>query len=155
MPTKPLRHVLLYAAVFLGGCGFPEDPAATTERVRSGTLVIGVLEGSSFASFRGETPAGADIDIAMGLASRFSAEPQWVRGSVDQLLYALDNGEVDLLVGGLATSTVLSSRTALSHPVGRMPLGPAHEGRVFALRMGEIGWQLEVNRFIGELGVVH
>ncbi|MBB4004660.1 ABC transporter substrate-binding protein [Aurantimonas endophytica] len=129
-------------------CDLPRDPEGTTERVRGGNLVVGVIEGSPYAALPDQAAQGEEATLALAVARALDPKPVWIRGTGESIFAALESGDVDLAIGGIAASTPWSSHAALSTSIGTMELAGDTEDRVFALPLGENRWLLEVNRVV-------
>ncbi len=146
---RPLAALAFVAALLcLAACDLPRDPNGTMNRVRGGTLVVGIVEGSSYASLGASEATGEDADLARRVADTFGAEPRWTRGTADQMVAALDDGAVDLAIGGIPRRAPWTTRVALTASIGGMNLGGERVERAFALPLGENRWMLEVNRVV-------
>jgi polar amino acid transport system substrate-binding protein len=113
------RHVLRSAALMplaLAACRYPDDPDGTLDRVTGGTLRVGVLEAAPLAAWQGETPAGVEVDLAAGLAAELDARPAWFRRRDTALRRALEERELDLVLGGLLEDDPWSARLAFTRP---------------------------------------
>ena len=61
-----MRHfvLLLIAALVLGGCQFPRDPEGTLDRVRGGTLRVGISPSEPWVTLvEDEPPAGVEVEL--------------------------------------------------------------------------------------------
>ena len=125
-------------AVLLAGCGLsvPSDPEGTLDRVTAGTLRAGVSLDPPLAVAVGGKPSGALIDLANGFANSVGAEPQWIVGSEETLVGLLEEGDLDLVVGGFTDQTPWSDRAGVTRGYTGVP---GAEGRpiVMLVPMGE------------------
>src|SRR3712207_2547513 len=91
--------VLVIAAV---ACGIPRDPDGTLERISDGTIRVGVAHAEPWAIVDdGGIPRGVEVSLVERLAGTIGAEVRWTDGSEQELLTALEEGELDLVIGGL------------------------------------------------------
>lgn len=113
-----MRPVLvLIMALSLGACDIPRDPEGTLQRVRGTTMVVGATEADPFVTFEeGEPVAGVEVRLVEAMAADFGAAIEWVTGSEEQLLSALEVGELDLVIGGLTSTNPWSSKVTFTHP---------------------------------------
>lgn len=121
--TRLLPAVVLVAGVLLlAGCGveIPADPDGTLRSVRSsGELTVGVSPHPPFVTLPDGTdgpPAGSEVDLVTGFARSLSAEPVWVVGGEEHLMRQLEEGEVDVVVGGLTARSPWGANVALTRP---------------------------------------
>jgi polar amino acid transport system substrate-binding protein len=118
-------------ALLLAGCALPRDPEGTLERVRGGTLRVGITAAEPWTRVEGRRPAGVEVELVRGFARGLRAEIEWAQGSETELVEALAERELDLLVGGLARDTPWSKEVALTRPytTARVLVGvPRSEG---------------------------
>jgi polar amino acid transport system substrate-binding protein len=98
----PLAVVIFVA--LLAGCDFPRDPMGTLDRVRGGTLRVGVADHEPWARLEDGEASGAEVELAREFAGELGAEVTFVKGTVPELLEAAREGEVDLVIGGLTAT---------------------------------------------------
>jgi polar amino acid transport system substrate-binding protein len=60
------------------GCQFPRDPEGTLERVRGGTLRVGVLDDPPWVALSGAAPMGAEADLVREFAGSIDADVEWI-----------------------------------------------------------------------------
>jgi len=113
----------LLAVVLLGaGCGIPKDVDSTLERVRGGTLRVGVVEHEPFTRVENGTPAGPEVQLAQELAQKMGATVAWTVGAESRLMEAVSHRQIDLVIGGIAADTPYGSHVGLSQPYLRARL---------------------------------
>lgn len=149
--------VMLLSAVVCAGCAaVPVDPDGTFERARGGTLVVGVSEHPPWTEVRpGEGDGGGDVtvtgpeaDLVTGFAATIDAGIEWRAGPESVLAQAADEGEVDIVVGGLGPSSPWEDHFALTRPY----VTSDGEDRVLGVRMGENRLLTELERYLAEQG---
>lgn len=128
--------------LLLAACGpIPRDPEGTLDRVRASHVIrVGVVAGGTDAEWR---PLLARIAAATG------ARPQAKAGGLEPLLLRLEEGELDLVVGGaFAEDTPWVSRVTLG-PVLHRQAKVAHH---MVARNGENTWITLIEREARALG---
>ena len=128
--------------LLLAACGpIPRDPEGTLERVRRTHVIrVGVVEGDRVAAWR---PLLGRVAAATGSAPRMET------GALEPLLVRLEQGELDLVVGGaFAEDTPWLARVTLG-PVLRRDRGIAHH---VVARNGENAWIMLIERNARALG---
>ena len=105
--------VILALAV---ACDFPRDAQDTLQRVRNGTMRVGVSENDPWVRFAGKEAEGIEPALIRQWARQLKARVEWVQGSESALVEAVQEGEVDVLAAGLQGTTPFASRVALSQP---------------------------------------
>jgi polar amino acid transport system substrate-binding protein len=96
--------------VFLVGCDylrFPRDPDGTLEAVlEAGEMDVAVVHHPPWVIAGGEDPSGAEVALVEEFAEELEVSVAWRPLSAFAALEALDQGEVDLAVGGFTQSEV-------------------------------------------------
>lgn len=106
----------------LAGCGLqiPADPDGTLDQVReSGELRVGVSPHPPFTTLPeepGGAPGGTEVDLMTSFAESVSAEPTWVVGGEEDLVRQLEEGEIQVLVGGLTAKNPHLTSTGMTRP---------------------------------------
>lgn len=105
--SKVLAVALAAATLLLSGCGLdiPADPEGTLATVRGGELRAGVSPNGALLDVSGPEPAGAEADAIRAFAESLDAEVEWTVGSEEALVRGLEDGEIDLVAGGLTDQT--------------------------------------------------
>jgi membrane-bound lytic murein transglycosylase MltF len=99
--------------LLLAGCGatIPTDPDGTLDRASGGTLRVGATENGSWVDVReGEDPVGTEPELVRSFASALGAEVEWSTGSEEALVGDLEEGDLDLVIGGLTAETPWSEK---------------------------------------------
>jgi polar amino acid transport system substrate-binding protein len=113
----------LLTVVAVTGCQFPSDPDGTLERVRDGTMRVGVTESDPWVDLADpDDPQGVEPALVRRLAAHLNAEIEWVDGSEEELMGALKEGQLDLVAGGLTKKTPWKKEAALTWPYLRTRL---------------------------------
>ena len=102
--------------VSAGGCQWPRDADGTLDRVRGGTIRIGVAHNPpwTIADDRARAPGGVETVLAQRLADSLGARVRWVPGSEAELVAALSDRGLDLVVAGLDAGSPWSEDVALT-----------------------------------------
>lgn len=111
-----LRGALLAAGLTaVPACDLPRDPEETLERVRGGTLRVGVIENEPWTRVDGDEVSGVEADLVREFAATLDADVAWVLAGPDAL-EALEHFELDLVVGGLDHRDPWKQRVGLTRP---------------------------------------
>lgn len=120
-PSTPrvLRLTLAAAAVSvaLTGCtssGYPADPDGTLDAISGATLRAGVSHHPPYVDARGTEPTGPEADLIRSFAAAHRAKVEWTVSTEESLMTALEKGDLDLVAGGLTTSSPWTSHAALT-----------------------------------------
>lgn len=105
--VRLLASAMLAAMLTLTGCGLqiPADPDGTLARVTGGDLRAGVSPVDGLIDVGGQEPLGDEADAIRAFAASLDAEVQWTVGSEEALVRGLEDGELDLVAGGLTDQT--------------------------------------------------
>lgn len=112
-----LATLAALALTALNGCKIPQDPEGTLEGVRDGTLRVGVTEHEPWVVLAGPgEPRGVEPELVRRFAETLNAEIDWFEGSEQELVGALKEGGLDLVVGGLTSKSPWKQDAALTRP---------------------------------------
>jgi len=116
--------VLALAASAAAGCDWPRDAAGTLGDVRGGVLRVGATASPPWVSLSGDSAGGsvggAEARLVERLADRLDARVEWVRGTESELMAALRERVLDLVVGGLDAEAPWTREASLTRPYVRM-----------------------------------
>jgi polar amino acid transport system substrate-binding protein len=108
---------VLLACVALAGCTYPRDPEGTLDRVRGGTLRVGISPSEPWVTLAEDRPpAGVEVELVKEFARSVEAEVEWVKGSESDLMEALDGRQLDVVIAGLTRRSVWMNEAALTRP---------------------------------------
>jgi polar amino acid transport system substrate-binding protein len=114
-----LATMLLAAVPLLISCQYPRDPDGTLDRVSGGTLRVGFTVNEPWVELPGDAPQGIEPELVRGLARELDAQIDWTEGSEEDLVGALEEGQLDLVIGGVTDKTQWTKMAALSRPYVR------------------------------------
>jgi ABC-type amino acid transport substrate-binding protein len=151
-----LRALLptLLTAALLSGCGvqIPTDPNGTLERVQaSGELRVGVSPHPPFTTLPPEPdsdPGGTEVTLMEDFASSLGAEAVYAVGGEEELVRRLEEGQLDVLIGGLTSKSPWSTKVGLTRPYLETPEGGEQVKHVMAVVRGENAFMSELERFL-------
>jgi polar amino acid transport system substrate-binding protein len=146
------------AACGLAACGLPHDADGTLDRVRGGTLRVGVLRSAPWVTDSLGTLGGVEVRLVNDLARTLGARVTWIRQPEGQLMEALHARELDLVIGGLTAAEPWAKQVAFTHPyhVDTVGVGVVQgtvtrtvvRKHVLAAPPGENAWLVHVERFL-------
>ena len=107
----------MLAVAALTGCQVPQDPDGTLDIVRDGTMRVGVTESDPWVDLADpENPGGVEPELIRRFAAGLNAEIDWIDGSEEELIGALKEGQLDLVVGGLTKKSPWMKEASLTWP---------------------------------------
>ena len=150
---RPFRLTLALAcAVLLPACGsIPADPGGTYDRATDGTLVVGVSEHSPWTSVDDSTGevSGPEADLVRGFAESMHADVEWKVGAESELAGKMEDGEVDVMIGGLTSTSPWAKDVALTRPYTTVETpGGGKQKMVMAVPMGENKLMVALERYL-------
>lgn len=111
---------LLVAAVLtasLVGCDrIPSDPEGTLERVRGGTLRVGISVSDPWTIRDDAGFGGVEVELVERFAEQLGAEVEYFDGSEEELFAALLHHELDVVIGGLTSQNPHAVEAGMTHP---------------------------------------
>lgn len=103
------------AVAALTGCQVPQDPDGTLDLVRDGTMRVGVTDSDPWVDLTDpDAPQGVEPELVRRFAESLNAEIDWFDGSEEELIGALKEGQLDLVVGGLTRKSPWKKEAALT-----------------------------------------
>lgn len=113
-----MRRVLLILAMSLAlaGCGLtvPSDPGDTLQSVSDGELRVGVAPDAGLTDVSTAPPSGPLVDLVEEFAASLDADVQWTIGSEEELVVRVEEGDLDLVVGGFTDQTPWDDRVGVT-----------------------------------------
>lgn len=118
-----MAGLTLVSVLSLCGCGLtiPSDPSGTLDAVRGGVLRAGVSPNAPFvdvtgvdAEPTGTEPTGTEVEAIEAFADHLDADVEWTIGSEEELVRDLEDGELDLVAGGLTDETPWSDKAGVT-----------------------------------------
>lgn len=140
--------------LLVSGCGLsiPADPDGTLEGVSGGTLRVGVTANDRWVETASDgDPQGIEPDLVRAFATTIDADIQWVEGSEHDLAESVEQGDLDLAIGGFLDDTPWSSHAGVTRPYVESANEQGKTVRhVMLVPMGENAFLLELDRFLLE-----
>lgn len=133
---------------FLCSCAsIPIDSEGTLERARGNELAVGISENQPWTEIiaAGEY-SGIEVDLIKGFADSIDAEVKWQNAPESVLANRVKNGQLDVVIGGLSSSSPWSSHMALSRPYSKVD----GEGKVMGIRLGENELMTALERYLAQ-----
>jgi ABC-type amino acid transport substrate-binding protein len=161
VPRRPLsqrtRRRFALAAVqallvaSLAGCGaaVPSDPDGTIDSVRHGELRVGVVPDEGLASVTSGEPSGPLPQLAQEFAATLDAEVEWTVGGEETLVRRLEDGDVDLVVGGFTEQTPWVDRAGVTRAFTGVE-GSDGRSLVMLVPLGENAFLTQLETFLDQ-----
>lgn len=138
-------------ALILTGCGLqvPADPNGALERVAGGTLRVGASPDPGLVDVPGGDPEGPLVTLVEDFARSIDADTDWIVASEETLVTALEQGDIDLAVGGFTDQSPWLDRAGMTRGYPRMP---GADGRpiVLLVPLGENAMLSALESFLDE-----
>jgi ABC-type amino acid transport substrate-binding protein len=115
--SRMLTAAALAALMVLTGCSapvMPADPDGTLATVRGGELRAGVTPAGGLVDVTGAEPTGDEADAVRAFARSLDAEVDWTVASEETLVRGLEDGELDLVAGGITDETPWVDRAGVT-----------------------------------------
>lgn len=122
----------------------PYDPEGTLERVQSGTIRAGISLNPPWTDFTSGKAEGIEPQLLNEFAEQLKTRIEWTVDSESDLFRALKHRQLDVVLGGLTSSTLWKKQAALTQPY----LTIGSDEHVIAVPQGENRWLLEFDRFL-------
>lgn len=148
--SHPYCFMVYFYLLLCAGCNLPQDPDRTFQNVRGRVMQVGILEQSPWATWTEGGPEGIDIRLLEDFASSCDARIEPTRGSESKLFRLLKQGQLDLVIGGITSSTPWSTEVGLTQPYldAHDPYIGEQAKYVWAVAQGENRWLLEIDSYL-------
>src|SRR4051812_2484546 len=100
-----MSRVLVITLALFVGCDLPRDPEGTLNRVRGGTMRVGLVENPPWVIRTEGEPKGVEVELVRRFAAELGAKPEWHWGAEQKHMRAMEKFELDLVIGGLLDDT--------------------------------------------------
>lgn len=109
--------VLALLMTVLGGCRIPDDPDGTLDRVEGGVMRVGVTDSDPWVILDQGVPTdGVEVLLVRRFARDLNSRLEWVDGGEEELVDALKEGSLDLVIGGLTSKSRWKKDAAFTRP---------------------------------------
>ncbi len=108
----PLAVVAIVVATV--ACNVPRDADGTLDRVRGRVLRVGIVNAPPWAVDTGGSVSGVEAVLVTALAGELGARVEWVRRPEAELMAALHDRGVDVVIGGLTGDMPWKKEVALT-----------------------------------------
>jgi ABC-type amino acid transport substrate-binding protein len=145
MLATTVRPVIVGVLMFaLTACGLPRDPDGTLERVEGSSMRVGITDSPPWTTLAQDEPAGVEPALIEELASELDAEIEWIEGSESEILEDIEEGHLDVAIGGFTADNPWSKKVTFIQPY--FTLG--EDQHVMAVPHGENAWIVRLERFL-------
>ncbi len=143
-------------ALLVSACGLtiPTDPDGTLDRVREeGVLRVGVSPRPGWVEVTGGgAPSGREPQLVKDFADDLGAEVEWTVAGEEELVTMLEDGELDLAVGGFTDANAWVDKVGLTRPYAEVKARGSTEAHVMMVPMGENALQSELEHWLDDHG---
>ncbi|MCW4386644.1 transporter substrate-binding domain-containing protein [Salinibacterium sp. SYSU T00001] len=132
----------------------PTDPNGTLDRVTGGVLRVGVTPYEDrVVLHENGPPSGVEVELVKDFAETLDADVDWQSGSEGQHVRALEDHELDLIIGGISDRTPWSSKTGVTRPYAEITTEDGTQLKlVMLVQMGENAFLSELETFLTQRG---
>lgn len=141
--------VILAMSTTLAGCGLtvPTDPDGTLQTVSGGELRVGVAPDEELADVSTAPPTGPLVDLVDEFATSLDAEVRWTVGSEEELVVKVEEGGLDLVVGGFTDQTPWVDRVGVTRGYSGIE-GSEGRSTVMFVPLGENAFLSSLEEFL-------
>ncbi|MGO2520362.1 MAG: hypothetical protein ACTH8F_09585 [Microbacterium sp.] len=143
--------VATFVMVFVTGCALtiPTDPDGTLDSVAGSTLQVGVSPEPGLIELDGEQPSGPLVDLTEEFAESIDARIEWTVAAEESLVGKLENGSIDLAIGGFTDQTPWTDRAGMTRGYKSIE-GADQRTLVFLVPLGENAFLATLEAFLDE-----
>jgi len=138
-------------AVSLAGCSLsvPSDPEGTLAHVTGGELRVGVTIEPGLVDPDGSGVSGPLVDLVQDFSATIHTEPEWTIASEETLVGLLEDGELDLLIGGFTDKSPWTDRAGMTRGYQKID-GADGRSVVLLVPLGENAFLTKLESFLDE-----
>lgn len=135
----------------LVGCGIkiPTDPDESLARITGGELRVGASPSGDLVTLDGDDVGGSLAELVEGFAAEQDATVVWTVDSEEDLVDDLEQGRLDLAIGGMTAATPWSQRVSVTRGYPGVPRSGGADVAVL-LPLGENGLQAALETYLDE-----
>lgn len=141
--------VLALGVLTAAGCGIriPSDPDGTLDRITGHELRVGASASEGLVAIDDDVVSGPLPSLIEGFAAERDAEVVWTVDSEERLVDRLENGRLDLAIGGMTDSTPWAERVSITRGYADVP---GADGRrvVVLMPLGENALQTALETYL-------
>lgn len=147
--------VLLVVLLLTSCAAIPADPEKTLARIQSsGVLLAGATPRPPWVELpkqEGQPPGGSEVALVEDFAAQLGAEVTWTVAGEEELVRLMENGELDVMVGGLTSQNPYKNKVAFTRPYSKSvdSEGKTHK-QVMAVRLGENALLSALERYLDD-----
>ncbi len=129
---------MLAAVLVLTGCGIqlPTDPDGSLDRIQGAVLRAGASPEQGLVDIDGSDVSGRLAELVVDFAREHDAEVEWTVDSEETLVTGLEEGRLDVAIGGITSDTPWVDRVGVTRGYPGIP-GAAGREVVLLVPMGE------------------
>jgi len=146
---RPALALTLAGAVALSGCAsIPSDPDGTLDRITGAELRVGASPSEGLVDVADGEVSGPLAEVVEKFADAHDARTVWTVGSEEDLVRGIEDGSLDLAVGGMTDQTPWAVKVGVSRAFPG--LSPDGKPIVMLVPLGENGFLSELEAFLDE-----
>ena len=141
---KARTTLLLGALATLAACGLevPRDIDGTLKRIQADHVIrVGLIQGPAAEAQRPRISA-----LLARLRAATGATPRVARGAAEPLLAALEDDQLDLVIGEIAQDSPWQTDVTVVEPLAERSVGQRRLGVSPIVRNGENAWVMLIER---------
>ena len=145
------KGLVRMGALLLSSCGLsiPTDPDGTLDRVQSThVLRVGASPRPGWVEVTEGDPAGREPAIVERFADHLGVEVKWTVAGEEHLVTLLEDGDLDMAVGGVTEQNPWVEKVALTRPYVEVTTKGTTEAHVIMIPMGENAFQSKLERWL-------
>lgn len=127
----------------------PSDPDETLASVRGGELRVGTSLDPPLVIVSGGEPGGSVVELVDDFAVSLDATTEWTVATEETLVRMLEEGELDLIAGGITSDTPWKDLAGVSRAYPHILNADGRE-LVMLVPLGENAFLSALERFLDE-----
>lgn len=116
----------------------------------SALLRVGASVSSDRVQLQAGEPIGPEPDLIHGFADSLGAQVRWRVDGEEELVTAMEHGEIDVMIGGLTARSPWADKIALTRPYASSTDHGQTAEHVLAVPLGENAMLVALERYLDE-----
>ena len=134
----------ILACLTMACSNLPRDPKETLRTVQKRPMRVGLVAHSPWVERTGAEPMGVEVDLVREFAAALGTTPEWHWGGEQEQLEALQDYQLDLVIGGLTDRSPWRKYVGMTSPYFELDSAK----HVFAVPPGENGFLKRLDEFL-------
>lgn len=118
-PQFPIFCLCLAGLFAIMACNTQKKPDNTWERIQKDGLAVGLVNNPPFVKTYTDKIEGTEVELIENFAKKNGLKVRYRKDDVTNLVKRLEQGKLDLVIGGFEKDTPWKTKTTITRPYDR------------------------------------